>query len=146
MSTFRTTRHFSASPQAVYAAFEQPECLAQWWGPEGFRNTFDVFDFRPGGVWRFTMHAPDGAAYPNDSSFVAIEPGRRIVVRHHSWPHFQLTIGLEESGAGTLVSWEQAFDSAEVAASLKHVVEPANEQNLTRWQRSVAARDQATHG
>jgi hypothetical protein len=34
---------------------------------------------------------------------------------------------------------EQAFESAEVAASIKHIVEPANEQNLNRWQAEVAA-------
>lgn len=140
MTTFRTSRLFSASPAEVYAAVADPQRLAQWWGPDGFRNTFDVFDFRPGGSWRFTMHGPGGADYPNEASFVVIEPARRVVIRHLSRPHFQLTIGLETCGAGTLVTWEQAFDSPEVAASLKQVVEPANEQNLTRWQHSVAGR------
>ena len=138
MTTFQTSRLFSEPPDAVYAAFAQPERLAQWWGPDGFRNTFDVFDFRVGGMWRFTMHGPDGTSYPNEVSFVAIEPARRIVIRHLSWPHFQLTLSLERADAGTRVTWEQTFESAEVAASLQHIAVPANEQNLTRWQRIVA--------
>jgi len=140
MSIFKTSRIFAATPQAVYAAFEAPDCLARWWGPDGFHSTFDVFEFKSGGQWRFTMHGPNGATYPNESTFVHIEPARKIVVRHSSLPHFQLTIGLEGQGSGTFVTWEQAFDSPEVAASLQHICEPANEQNLTRWQAVVAER------
>ena len=139
MSTFKTSRAFSASPEAVFAAFTAPERLARWWGPDGFSNTFESFEFKAGGDWRFTMHGPDQASYPNQMRFDAIEPNRRVVVRHVSQPHFTLTITLERTASGTLVSWEQAFDSADVAASLKHICEPANEQNLSRWQAEVAA-------
>jgi uncharacterized protein YndB with AHSA1/START domain len=138
VSTFRTSRAFAAPPETVFAAFEQPERLAKWWGPNGFHNTFDLFDFKPGGLWRFTMHGPNGSNFPNEATFVAIEPARKIVIKHLSKPHFQLTIELESNASGTLVTWEQAFESPEVAASLKHIVEPANEQNLSRWQGAVA--------
>jgi uncharacterized protein YndB with AHSA1/START domain len=137
MSTFTTSRAFSAPPEAVFAAFAAPERLSKWWGPDGFNNTFDTFEFKPGGLWRFIMHGPDGSNYPNEASFVSIEPARKIVIKHLSKPHFQLTIGLEAHGSGTLVTWEQSFESPEVAASLKHIVEPANEQNLSRWQAVV---------
>ena len=137
MSIFKTSRAFAAPPDAVFAAFAAPERLSQWWGPDGFRNTFETFEFKPGGLWRFTMHGPDGSNYPNEASFVAVEPARKIVIKHLFHPHFQLTIGLEGNASGTLVTWEQAFESAEVAASLKHICEPANEQNLSRWQAVV---------
>jgi uncharacterized protein YndB with AHSA1/START domain len=29
-------------------------------GPDGFSTTTSQFDFRPGGVWCFVMHGPDG--------------------------------------------------------------------------------------
>lgn len=139
MTTFKTSRAFLASPEAVFAAFASPERLARWWGPDGFSNTFDVFEFRNGGNWRFTMHGPDGANYLNESIFVAVEPTHCIVVRHVCQPYFTLSIKLEPTDSGTTVTWEQAFDSPEVAASIKHIVEPANEQNLNRWQAEVAA-------
>ena len=139
MSTFQTSRSFAAAPDEVFAAFAAPERLARWWGPDGFRNTFEVFEFQPGGRWLFTMHGPDGASYPNEATFVSIDPGRLVVVRHVSQPHFQLSIGLQPTAGGTLVTWEQAFESAEVAAALRHIVEPANEQNLSRWQAEVTA-------
>ncbi len=138
MHTFKTSRVFTAMPEAVFSEFARPERLANWWGPAGFHSIFDVFEFKPGGVWRSTMYGPDGKSYPNESIFVAIEPDRRIVIRHVSKPTFLLTIELEGTGSGTLVVWEQAFESPEVAASLKHIVEPANEQNLSRWQDSIA--------
>jgi uncharacterized protein YndB with AHSA1/START domain len=137
MSVFVTSRTFAATPAAVFAALAAPERLARWWGPAGFRNTFDVFEFTPGGRWRFTMHGPDGTAYPNESMFVAIEPTCSVIVDHTCLPHFRLTIRLTEVAGGTLVSWEQVFANAEFAASIKHIVEPANEQNLDRWQAEV---------
>jgi uncharacterized protein YndB with AHSA1/START domain len=137
MSTFRTSRAFTAQPEAVFAAFAAPERLARWWGPDGFRNTFEIFEFRTGGHWRFIMHGPDGANYPNESIFASIVPNREVVVSHISQPRFQLSVRLEATVTGTLVSWEQAFESAEIAESIRHIVEPANEQNLNRWQAEV---------
>ena len=133
MTTFRTSRQFPAPPAAVFAAFADPARLATWWGPNGFTNTIHSFDFRAGGGWTFAMHAPDGQTYPNACVFGAIVPGERIVIQHVGQPRFELTVTLQASGAGTLVTWEQVFADASVAENLRHIVEPANEQNLDRW-------------
>jgi uncharacterized protein YndB with AHSA1/START domain len=138
MYLFKTSRVFAESPGAVFAAFASPERLANWWGPDGFSNTFDVFEFKPGGRWCFTMHGPDGANYPNESVFVEIEPAKKIVLKHTCEPFFELTIQFDSVQAGTLVTWEQVFESAEFAESVKHIIEPANEQNLTRWQNELS--------
>lgn len=138
MSIFRTSRVFSASTAEVFAAFADPQRLARWWGPDGFSSTFEAFEFRSGGEWRFVMHGPSGTNYPNESVFVLVEPERLVVVQHVAEPHFTLTIGLEAAEAGTLVTWEQEFERAEVAEAIRHIVLPANEQNLSRWQAEVA--------
>ena len=132
MTTFTTKREIPASPAAVFAAFQSPDRLARWWGPNGFTNTFETFEFQPGGRWVFSMHGPDGKTYPNESLFEAIVPGRIIVIRHVCPPHFRLTVTLQQQPAGTLVLWEQAFDDDAVANAVRHFVEPANEQNLDR--------------
>ena len=139
MTTFTTSRVFAASPGKVFAAFSAPARLARWWGPDGFRNTIEKFEFKPGGLWHFIMHGPDGANYPNAAIFLSIEPARAVVIKHTTQPQFQLAIRFEGTASGTLVTWEQAFESPEVAASVKHIVEPANEQNLSRWQAEVEA-------
>ena len=53
----RTGRLLPATPRAVFAAFEEPDRLARWWGPSGFTNTFECFEFRPGGRWVFVDSA-----------------------------------------------------------------------------------------
>ena len=133
MTTFRTSREFPAKPSTVFAAFADPSRLAKWWGPNGFSNTIHTFDFRPGGSWTFSMHGPDGQTYPNECVFSSIVGNEKVVIKHQSQPQFELTITLHESAAGTLVVWEQVFADASIASAIRHVVEPANEQNLERW-------------
>lgn len=132
MSTFTSTRNLDATPAAVFAAIGDPARLAKWWGPEGFSNRFEVFEFRPGGDWVFDMIGPDGRVYPNGSVFEEIEAGRRVMIRHVCPPHFKLTIALEPAPGGTRVHWQQVFADAAVAAAIRHIVAPANEQNLDR--------------
>lgn len=140
--TFHTIRTLPYPPAAVYAAFAAPEVLATWWGPDGFTNTFEVFEFQPGGHWQFVMHGPDGSHYPNQSRFEVLEPGERIVIRHANAPLFTLTVRLEAvvavEGAGTRLDWTQVFDDAQVAQAVRPIVEPANEQNLDRLTRALA--------
>lgn len=138
--SFTHERLIDAPPERVYAALADPARLSRWWGPDGFTNTFEQFELRPGGRWRFTMHGPDGTAYPNENVFVEIVPARRVVIDHPAaGHHFVLTITLEPQGAQTRVGWRQVFDDAAHAQRLAPLVVPANEQNLARWAREVAA-------
>jgi uncharacterized protein YndB with AHSA1/START domain len=137
MTAFRTSRDIPASPDQVFAAFSDPQRLARWWGPAGFTNSFNVCEFKVGGRWSFVMHAPDGGHYPNESVFAEIEPPTKVVVQHVSKPKYRLTITLTPSTGGTTVSWAQAFESAEVASRIEHIVVPANEQNLDRLSTEV---------
>jgi uncharacterized protein YndB with AHSA1/START domain len=139
MSTFRHSRELRAAPEAVFAAIEDPVCLARWWGPKGFTNTFHAFEFREGGSWRFTMHGPDGADYPNQSEFLEIVSNSVVRIKHVNLPHFELSISLEPRAAGTLVSWVGVFENQEFAESSRQFLEAANEQNLDRLALEVSA-------
>jgi uncharacterized protein YndB with AHSA1/START domain len=138
MTLFRTSRRFAASAEAVFAAIRDPARLARWWGPDRFTNSFEVFEFKPGGRWVLVMHGPDGHDYANQFEFAEIEPDRLVRIRHLSPPHFVLSIGLSPAGDGTLLCWEQAFEDQAVAESIRHIVVPANEQNLDRLERELA--------
>ncbi|OCT12954.1 polyketide cyclase [Paenibacillus pectinilyticus] len=125
------SRVFDAPRDLVYEAWTNPDHLAKWWGPNGFTNTFHEFDLRPGGAWQFVMHGPNGVDYPNKSEFVEIGP-ERIVLRHLSAPHFQITAILEDLGSQTKLTFRQLFSTAsEFNAASKYAPE-ANEQNLDR--------------
>jgi len=145
MTTFQTSRELAASPAEVFSAIEDPARLARWWGPDGFRNSFDVFEFKPGGRWQFTMHGPDGSDYPNESVFAEIEAARKVVIDHVNAPRFRLTIDLQPSAAGTLVPWVQVFEDAAVAEAVRHIVEPSNEQNLNRLMAELTVLRGACH-
>ena len=132
MNTFQNSRYFPNSPQAIFAAIQHPERLARWWGPEGFSNEFQVFEFRDGGRWLFDMIGPDGTRYANTSVFVRIEDNRLVVIDHTCAPLFRLTITLKPEGEDTRVEWLQVFEDAAFAQAMKHILEPANEQNLDR--------------
>ena len=129
MTTFNTSREIAASPDDVFVAFSDPERLARWWGPAGFTNTFHVCEFETGGRWLYTMHSPNGGNPENESIFELVEPPRKVVIRHTSLPIYRLTIDLiSTAAAGTVVSWSQEFDDAEVARRIEKIVVPAKDR------------------
>lgn len=121
-----------ATPAQVYCAMRDPARITRWWGPAGFTSTIHQFDFRDGGLWRLTMHGPDGKDYPNESRFVRLVPDRVFEIEHLDGHHFMLTIELESHGAGTLARWRQTFDTAEHYAGIAEFVAAANAQILER--------------
>lgn len=124
-------RKLDAPRHLVYRAWTEAELLAQWWGPDGFTNTFHTFDPRPGGVWEFTMHGPNGADYPNRSVFHEVGP-ERIVLQHESKPHFILTTTFEDIDGGTEITFRQTFETKNDFDKVRPIAEEANEQNLNR--------------
>ncbi len=134
------SRRIDAPVSQVFAAFRDANSLERWWGPAGFSNTFQVFDFRTGGQWRHTMHGPDGSDYENESRFLEVSDNQRIVIEHLSGHHFILTITFESSGETTLVHWQQLFDTIEHYEQIRQFVSPANEQNLEKYEAEVNRR------
>ena len=134
-----TERVLSANPRMVFAAFEQPDQLARWWGPKDFTNTFEQFEFKPGGRWVFVMHGPSGANYPNESVFRKIQPHTKIVIEHVVKPWHKLTVTLTARGDQTHLAWVQEFESPEVAAKMRPLCGTANEQVLDRLQALLAS-------
>ena len=115
------TRVFDAPRQLVFSAFSDPAHLAQWWGPDGFTTTTSAFDFRPGGVWRFVMHGPDGRDYQNRIIFEEIVAPARIVYRHAGGEdvepvQFRQVLTFEDLGGTTRLVWHGTFASAEERA------------------------------
>ena len=104
----------------MFSAFTDPKHLAQWWGPDGFTLTTNSHDFRPGGVWRFVMHGPDGRDYQNRVTYDEIVPPERIVYHHGGGGgddvepvQFKTTVTFEDLGNGqSRIVWHGVFPSA----------------------------------
>lgn len=139
MTEFKATKLIHAAVEEVFSAMSDPRRLERWWGPAGFSNKILVWDFRDGGRWSLVMIAPDGTEYAGENVFATIEAPGRVVIDHPGEPVFRLEIGLASAPGGTLISWTQSFPNDEVAARMKPIVVPANEQNLDRWQAEVQA-------
>jgi uncharacterized protein YndB with AHSA1/START domain len=113
-------REFDAPRDLVFSVWTDAKHLAQWWGPNDFTTTTSRFEFRPGGVWRFVMHGPDGRDYQNRVTFDEIEPPERIVYRHGGGGgddvepvQFRQTVIFEDlGGRRTRITWRGDFPSA----------------------------------
>jgi uncharacterized protein YndB with AHSA1/START domain len=123
----------SAPRALVLKTWSDPEHLKHWWGPKGFKNTFQEFDFKPGGNWRFIMHGPDGVDYPNHIRFIEIGQDR-IVLEHVGQPHFTLTATFEDLGERTRLSWHSLFETVAAYNGVKSFAVDGNRQNLERLQ------------
>ncbi len=115
-------RLVNAPRELVYQLWTTPEHIAKWWGPNGFTNTIHEMDVKPGGVWRYMMHGPDGTDYPNRIKYLAVEPGR-LEYDHDSDVdndpnQFHVTVTFEALGNQTKVTMHSIFASAEVVKML----------------------------
>lgn len=112
-----TTRLFDAPRELVFEAFTDPRHLMHWWGPNGFTLTIRSMDMRPGGVWRFVMHGPDGTDYENRIVYDEVVRPERLVYRHGGGDdvepvQFHVTVTFEDKGGKTRLTMHALFPSA----------------------------------
>ncbi|WP_336787691.1 SRPBCC family protein [Paenibacillus sp. MMO-177] len=127
-----STREFDFSRERVYEAWVNPELLKRWWGPNGFTNTFQEFEIKPGGHWRFTMHGPNGVDYANHNVFEEIVPLERIVLKHMSNPEFRVTAIFEDLDGRSRLTFRQLFKDKKTFEAVKAYAADGNEQNFDR--------------
>jgi uncharacterized protein YndB with AHSA1/START domain len=111
-----TSRRFDAPRELVWRAWTEPEHLIHWWGPNGFTNTFHEIDVRPGGVWRFIMHGPDGTDYDNYVRYIEVVPPERLVYDQGTSADnlmFRASAVFDEDGDGTKVTLRTVFPTRE---------------------------------
>ena len=105
-------RVFDAPRELVFRMWTDPRHVVRWWGPIGFTTTIDEMDVRPGGVWRFVLHGPDGRAYKNKIVYVEIETPSRIVYDHVSGPQFRTMATFADKAGKTEVTVRMVFKTA----------------------------------
>lgn len=128
-----SSRIVNAQRELVYLAWTDPKHLKNWWGPAGFTNTFNEFDLRIGGKWRFIMHGPEKGNYPNECEFIKIEKPALIAWQRISQPLFQVLATFDEVPEGkTKIIFKMLFNSAQERDKLKPFVVDKNEENFDR--------------
>jgi len=140
------TRVFDAPREVIWNAWTDPEQIVRWWGPSGFTTTIHEMDVRPGGVWKHTMHGPDGTDYPNRIVFIEVVKPERIVYSmtggkkgdpvHQS----DVTWTFEAQGDKTRLTLRMLFPSADAReqAAKKYGVIEGGSQTLDRLEEQLA--------
>lgn len=127
-------RVFAAPRATVWRAFTQPEHLAHWWGPNGFRTTYHEYDLRPGGTAKYTMHGPDGRDWPNKVWFLEVDAPARLVYDHGDFerPWFHVTVVFEQRDDRTLLRMRTLFATAAECEQAKTYAVEGGRQTLER--------------
>lgn len=111
-------RRIKASPQALFAAWTEPEKIVQWWGRDRMPGTFAEVDPRQGGRFRFVMEMADGSINDAGGIYKEFVPNEKLVM---SWAWVstpdrvsQLTLTFKPDGDATILTLlhEQFFDEA----------------------------------
>ncbi len=122
-----------ATRERVFIAWTDPATLSQWWGPNGFTNTFHSFELKPEGIWEFIMHGPNGKDFPNTCVFRRIEAPSYLEFDHLKEMHFyKAIVTFTEVAEGTRIDWVMRFDTAAELAPIRTFIERANEENMDR--------------
>lgn len=124
------TRIFDAPVKLVWDAWTDPKKAAEWWGPRGFTITTHSKEFKPGGIWHYTMHGPDGVDYPNKAKYLEIEPLSRMVYDHGGYDDrpalFRVTVTFAETKGKTKMEMTMALATPEAAAEAKKFIKKAS--------------------
>jgi len=140
----RIERVINAPPVLVFEALSDPKHLDAWWGPNGFTNETHEMTFEVGGLWRYTMHGPDGKDWPNWIRYSEITAPTRIAYEHGgemSEPaHFNGLITLDDENGQTRISLILVFPTTEARdATFKYGAVEGGEQTLAKLDRFVVA-------
>ena len=142
------TRAYRASLKTVWNAWTDTEQVAKWWGPRGFSLTTHSKDFRPGGIWHYTMHGPDGVDYPNKTVYLEIEDHARMVYDHGGYdnrpPMFRVTVLFMEVKGGTQMAMTMRMPNAEAAEETRKLIKKAGGD--ATWDRLAEFLEKGTTG
>jgi uncharacterized protein YndB with AHSA1/START domain len=76
--TLELKRILLAPPVVAFAAFSDPNQLAEWWGPRGFTVPSLEFDPRVGERFRIEMQPPEGDRFHLAGEFREVDPPARL--------------------------------------------------------------------
>lgn len=142
------TRIYDAPVAAVWDAFTDPDRVAHWWGPRGFTLTTHGKELRPGGIWHYTMHGPDGTDYPNKTLYHEVEEYRKLVYDHggndERAPLFRVTVLFSESAGQTTMEMSMGFPTPEEAAAARRFIREAGGNST--WDRLAEYLDETRSG
>jgi uncharacterized protein YndB with AHSA1/START domain len=77
---FVFTRVFGAPRKLVFKAWGEPARLAQWWGPKGTDIEIKKLEFRPGGIFHYSMNFREQKMWGKFVYREIVEPERIVFI------------------------------------------------------------------
>ena len=77
---FVISREFSAPRELVWKAWTERERLLGWFGPKGSKIDTATLDFRPGGIFHYSMRTPDGKRMWGKFTYLELATPERILL------------------------------------------------------------------
>lgn len=122
-------RLYDAPVKAVWDAWTDPKQTAKWWGPRGFTLTSHSKELKPGGIWHYTMHGPDGTDYVNKTLYHQVEKYSLLVYDHggndEQAPLFRVTAKFSEEKGKTKLEMSMALPTPEAAEETRKFIKKA---------------------
>lgn len=76
---FFVEREFDAPRALVFRAFNEPELLAQWLGPDNMDMVIEKYDCKTGGAYRFLNMDQNGNMYAFNGTFHEVAAPERVI-------------------------------------------------------------------
>lgn len=115
------SRLVSASAEAVFRAWTEPDEIEKWWAPEGMSVPFVEVDLKVGGTYRLGLQRPDADPFYATGTYREIQRPWRLVFTWRWEPDMMkagetlVTLDLhEKDGKTEIVLTHERFPSAEV--------------------------------
>ena len=139
------TRHFAATPEAVYRAHTDPAIIQKWLlGPDGWTMPVCISEPRPGGKIRFEWTNGKGQGFYQTGEYLELEPCSRIthVARMflpEQTPDNHVETRFDAESGGTLMTIRMTLpDSNTRAAMLSSGMEHGMEASYVRLEGMIS--------
>lgn len=129
-------RVFNAPRELVFEAWTTPDHIVQWWGPAEFTTTTETMEVKPGGVWKHTMHGPDGVDYPNCMTYSEVVRPERI-----AYSNIGTSEELPTVTFSSVVTFEDVDGNTELTLTMTFPTKEALRQVIDIYQADEGARE-----
>lgn len=143
-------RTFDAPRELVWKAYTEPDRVADWFGPRGFKTLVRAMDVRPGGSWHYCMQSPEWGDAWGLARYQEVIPPERLVYEDlfsneegtpaEGMPVSTVTLTFEEQDGRTLMRSRTVFASAEERAkTIEMGMEEGTKETLDRLEEYLAS-------
>ena len=118
------TRHFAASPEAVYRAHTEPELIKKWLlGPDGWTMPVCISEAWPGGKIRYEWTNGKGGGFRLTGEYLELNPYSRIVHVERMYlpdptPDNHAETRFDQDGEGTLMTIRMTLPDEQTRATM----------------------------